>query len=56
MIQKEIIADSRVDLDKEIADYFRQYPSAGYGTNIKSEPFESQGKWCCLIQRAVSCD
>lgn len=56
IITKDLVADSRIELETQIAKYFEQYHPAGYGTKIKVEPFETQGKWYCMLERFNSCD
>lgn len=55
MIRTELKATSTADLEKLISDYFRTYPTAGYGTLVVKNGFDGVCFYA-ILERSKTCD
>jgi len=53
-----IEAENPAELNAKKQEYFRQYPSPGYGTWVYKKPEydEEKNRWKMVIRRFRSCD
>lgn len=49
---------SRPDLDRQMKEYFLEYPREGYGTMVESQPKYDfvNLEWTAVLNRLASCD
>jgi hypothetical protein len=54
----ELIISSRdkSEVEKEIDKIEREYPSAGYGTNVKKAPYQKGDTWIAVVSRSTTSD
>lgn len=55
-MRKVLTADSEEGIEKEISDYFKLYPPAGYGTTLEKKWHAVTGKWHAIVNRYPTCD
>jgi archaellum component FlaC len=55
-IELVITSKDKAEVEKEIEKIERQYPSPGYGTYVKKEPFQKGDTWVAVVRRGTSSD
>jgi hypothetical protein len=51
-----ISSKDKSEVEKEIDKIEREYPSAGYGTNIKKAPYQKGDTWIAVVSRSTTSD
>ena len=55
-IELVITSKDKAEVEKEIEKIEREYPSPGYGTFIKKQPFQKGDTWVAVVRRGTSSD
>ena len=53
-IELVITSKDKAEVEKEIENIEKRYPSPGYGTYIKKEPFQKGDTWVAVVRRSTS--
>jgi hypothetical protein len=53
-IELVITSKDKAEVEKEIEKIESQYPSAGYGTYVKKQPFQKGDTWVAVVRRGTS--
>ena len=53
-IELIITSKNKSEVEKEIANIERRYPSAGYGTMVKKEPYQKGDTWVAVVSRSTT--
>jgi len=56
MIELIISSKDKAEVEKEIEKIEREYPSAGYGTRVKREPYQKGDTWIAVVSRSITSD
>lgn len=51
-----ISSKDKAEVEKEIDKIEREYPSAGYGTMVKKEPYQKGDTWIAVVSRSITSD
>jgi len=51
-----ISSKNKEEVEKEIEKIEREYPSAGYGTMVKKEPYQKGDTWIAVVSRSTTSD
>ncbi len=51
-----ISSKDKAEVEKEIEKIEREYPSAGYGTMVKKEPYQKGDTWIAVVSRSTTSD
>ena len=55
-IELVITSKDKAEVEKEIEKIENEYPSAGYGTFVKKQPFQKGDTWVAVVRRGSSSD
>jgi len=51
-----ISSKDKAEVEKEIENIENKYPSAGYGTMVKKEPYQKGDTWIAVVRRGTTSD
>ena len=51
-----ISSKDKAEVEKEIDKIKREYPSAGYGTTVKKDPYQKGDTWIAVVSRSITSD
>ena len=51
-----ISSKDKAEVEKEIEKIKREYPSAGYGTMVKKDPYQKGDTWIAVVSRSTTSD
>ena len=55
-IELVITSKDKAEVEKEIEKIEHEYPSAGYGTMVKKEPYQKEDTWIAVVSRSITSD